>query len=534
MTAPPTTVDTDTFIEAARLGDAAAAASVVSEYLPYWMGAARLIIARNSRSLALHGSREEPADLVQEAIVKLLELWRQGKGPQSNTRQYVATMMQHAYANKMRSPRTRERALESIETETPFATTDDYRDIDLSRETDRLRRAFKNLAPDHRDVLLAVTAEGRKPGELTEHFERPAPAISNLLARAKQSLFRLLLIEHLRDGGEPCAANAQDLPARVQLEATAHRRQEQGVAHVLDCERCQHNWRRFAAVSSAFGVLPLLTVAQLAASSAPASALPADGPDLHPDAETAPDAATQADSSATSPSPSQSQSQSQPQPQPQLPGSPAAPPALAGAGSAAGAGAGAAAASGAAPLQAGISAARTPATQTLAASIAAAVGSTATIAVGIGLVALAGLVVLAGLAGLVPPLLSERTPDASANTTDLAELNPYGATLDVQLDTHAGGALRAITVDFAVDEPVDWSIDEIVLTVSPGTQVRSASNGLNCTFGSSSSCRPTDRTDLGGTFVFDVDSTEPDGAFALEIRAKASGDSGTARATGTW
>lgn len=257
----------------ARDGDESAMSEVISTYLPYWMGAARQIIARDGRGLSAGGAREEPGDLVQEAVAKLLSMWKAGEGPESNTRQYVATMMQNAYSNKMRSPRSRERALTDFESDVSVTQIDDVRAADLAQEMAAVRRALENLSQDHRDVLLGVLVEGLKPGDLTAHFARPAPAISNLLSRAKQSLMRLLLIDYLADGSDQCKANSQVLPKRVHLDFASHGANERGLAHVRICERCQNNWRRFAAISSAFGVLPLLTLAQVTSTPAPAAAL---------------------------------------------------------------------------------------------------------------------------------------------------------------------------------------------------------------------------------------------------------------------
>ncbi len=271
------TVEAAELADAARGGDPQATARLFALHLPYWTAAARQIIQKDVRSHTAAGPREEPAELVQEALARLLELWRDGKGPTTNTRSYVATMMQHAYANKLRSPRTRERPLEDAEAESAFTVTDDLRWADLSGEIDAMRRALAGLSPDYRAVLVAVTAEGRKPAELTGRFGRSAPAISNMLSRAKQSLFRLMLIDYLSAGGPECAENAARLPLRVHEEPAAHGERERGMAHVRDCERCRRNWAHFAAVSSALGILPLVTVAHLAGGAAPAAAADAPG-----------------------------------------------------------------------------------------------------------------------------------------------------------------------------------------------------------------------------------------------------------------
>ncbi|MFV0432951.1 MAG: RNA polymerase sigma factor [Leucobacter sp.] len=517
-------------VEAARAGNTNAAAELLTLYLPYWTAAARQIIQKDTRSFSAAGPREEPAELVQEALTKLLELWRNGKGPTSNIRSYVATMMQHAYANKLRSPRSRERPLEDSEIEFAFTVTDDVRSVDLSREIDAMQRAFNGLSPGYRAVLVAITIEGQKPAELTEQFGRPAPAISSMLKRAKQSLFRLMLIDYLSDGGPDCAKNAENLPLKVHDEMSAHGEHERGVAHVRGCERCRRNWARFGAVSSAFGILPLLTIVHLTHSAVPAVAdgnehlfedtphdtgahAERDGTE-HPADQSGPDQTGTRQEGADQEPADQAALHQPPSSQPSAPHAVAA-------GALTFAQAGAAPTNTVAP--AGIAA---PAAT---GRVATAIGTRTALALGIALVA------LAALAPVAHAMFGTWQGEEVVYEGEFVGAHPHGASLDLTLDKSAEGALERIEVDFVMRDAEEWSMDHLALTLSAGTEFVSASNGLDCAAsGGQVLCLPTGQTRLGDAFVFEVDNPVPGGEFSLQLQARAGEDQSIGTANGRW
>lgn len=450
-------------VNAARAGDSEATARLLSLYLPYWTSAARRIIDKDNRSFAAAGAREEPAELVQEAIVKHLQLWRDGKGPLTNTRSYVATMMQNAYLNKLRSPRTRELPLDEEKIELALITSDDVRAAELSQEIGAMKRAFDALSPNYREVLVAVTIEGKKPAELTERFGRSAPAISSMLQRAKQSLFRLMLIDYLSAGDPECVENAAKLPLTVHVDPAEHDREERGLAHVHACAQCQRNWHRFGAMPAAFGVLPFLTIPHLAAN--PTSAAAAE-PDL----------------------------------------------------GAAQGGSGQAAASGSTRSVA----AKAP----MAARITTAVGSKITLGIGIALVAGAGLAAVGN-----SQFGSWQTEETSYQT----QATVPGIDFDLTLTKDKEGALRWITVDFSVLDTDDWSMDYLDLDLSDGTDLVTASNGLQCEVNAGKvHCLPTYETQLGEPFQFQVFDPVPGGEFSAELEGSIDKARWEASASGRW
>lgn len=246
----------------ANLGDQHSAQQIIGELLPYWNRAAL--------SIALDPTDAE--DLVQDALVQLLMFWQRGDGPTSNPRAYVTAMMRNNFASYKRSPRSRtiptsEEVLDQLPSEHDLSAG-----VDFTDEANLVRKALDALSAEHRAVLEAIVVEGKKPRDLVDRLGRPAPAISALLLRAKRSLRRTLLVVHLQEGTEVCSENATRLPPTVAPSMREQRATDPGMGHILQCETCSSNWRKFGAAILAFGVMPLLVVAQPLFASAPASA----------------------------------------------------------------------------------------------------------------------------------------------------------------------------------------------------------------------------------------------------------------------
>ncbi|SJN13424.1 sigma-70 region 2 domain protein [Leucobacter sp. 7(1)] len=243
----------------ARAGDLGASHTLITTHLPYWKRSARAIASREA----------DAEDLVQSAIAQLLALWRRGDGPTSNVRAYVSVIMRNASNSYLRSPRAHwESITEAPEKQVRYVPPE-YAQIDIQVERQAVRRAMGTLSDEHREVLLEVTVNGRKPGELVDDLNRPAPAISNLLARAKVALRRSLLVDYLSTGDAACRINAPAIPRTVKFDFGEHDPQEQGMPHVCGCAKCKQSWRRFAAISTALAAVPVLALTQQLALSAP-------------------------------------------------------------------------------------------------------------------------------------------------------------------------------------------------------------------------------------------------------------------------
>lgn len=474
-------------------GDASALSAMITAHLPYWMSAARQIIETDGRSRTVGGPKEEPAELVQEALLKLLEQWQNGQGPTSNPRAYVTTIMRNTYANKFRSPRARERPLEESAAEEVFTTAGNIEQVDVVREMEVVSRAMSKLKPEHRTVLQAVTVEGRKPGDLTETLDRPAPAISNLLSRAKQALYRQVLIEHLSDGEQACQENAERLPARVREAPSLHAQADPGMQHIDECEPCQRNWRRFATILSAFGLLPLLVVAQLHHEVAPAAAITGDdAPEPHP----ATKPLTQTQAAGDTQAPRQNGGV------PSLPGMSIPAPA-------------AAAALAAGPGRAG--------------PLARALSSRIVLMAGVA------CLLVSAVAGLAYTVFGTTPGKEITYTGAFDDMNPYGLSFDVSLDTTDAGVLHTIRADLAAQKDTSFIMRQLTLELSPGTTLLSAPDGLECdTNDKITVCAPIQPQGFDASIVFEVQNTAPGGSFTLQIDADSDGTAASGRASGNW
>ncbi|GAA1604387.1 sigma-70 family RNA polymerase sigma factor [Leucobacter chromiireducens] len=237
----------------ANRGDRDAGGEFIAANLSYWMAATRQILHMQHQS--------DAEDLVQNAIVKLIELWQQEKGPRSNSRAYVVVSIRNSYIDRLRSPRSRIGSLDQLAADKHEPAYEEF-STDLVHERDAVSRAFSTLSKDQQMVLEEVLVQGCKPADLVQRFERKAPAISNLLQRAKQSLRRALLIEYLAEGDIECAENAYDLPKQVHESPDAHDANEPGLRHILTCKKCRRNWRGFASIGLLLGITPLFVAAQ--------------------------------------------------------------------------------------------------------------------------------------------------------------------------------------------------------------------------------------------------------------------------------
>lgn len=264
---PLSALDDDGLARAARRGDREAAAVFFARHRSYLMAAARSIA----------GTRLDPEDLLSAALVQLLGQWDRGIGPDSNATAYVIRSMRNAAIDESRSPRSRVDTFGDIEDTDPVhAARDDprYQRAELHEEFAIVRRALERLPIDQRLVLRETVVHGRKPADVAVDAQRSAAAVSSLAARARRGLRRAVLIELLAAGGAECRANADTLPEAVAASPEAHREGERGLAHVRTCPRCRANWSRFAALSSALGILPLLVLSDWTLGAAPASAMP--------------------------------------------------------------------------------------------------------------------------------------------------------------------------------------------------------------------------------------------------------------------
>lgn len=457
-------------VAAAKAGDRAAAGAFFARHLEY--------LGVMSRRVASSPDRAE--DLLAGAITRLLELWRRGDGPDENVLTYLVSSMRNWVIDESRSPRAREVFVEELP-EAPLAVLPDLRRVDLVREAALVRAAFARLSGDSQHAILEVVVNGRPPREVGPELGRSPGALSTLVTRAKAALRRELLVVILREGRAECAENAEALPSRVLDTPDAHPSGAPGIAHVLTCAECLANWGRFATLTSALGLVPVLSLGLTLGSPAPGAAAAAGGASRDGNGvDSSPDGRHVA-----------------PTPAPAAPIAPSGSPAVAG-GLAASAPVGVVARVG----------------RRARSVVVGPVGFAVTVVAVIGgagmlvaaLLGATGVVALPG--SVVVPVAAEDAPTAHLRTS--VTPNPDGS---IELD-----------VAFEV-EADDWSLTSFAIALPPGVRIAAASGGWSCAASDGGGdCSLSGAVPVGSRFTLSADGGMPeDGEYLVQLEALAEG-----------
>ena len=251
--------------------------------------AAGAFLERNQRLLATTARRlaagaVEPDDLLSDALVNLLTLWKSGTGPMEKASAYVIRSMRNRMIDEFRSPRSRVLPLVDAEDHLP-TVTQDTRHIDLGREYTRVRQALLLLPADQQHVLRATIIDGRKPAELEEELDRSASSIYALSLRARRALRRAMLRVMLEEDAPPeeCRHAATRLPPVIAADVD-ETGDAPGMDHIRGCRRCRRVWGRFASTASLLGVVTCLLVGGVVFT--PTSAQAAEHPSSEPRGQT--------------------------------------------------------------------------------------------------------------------------------------------------------------------------------------------------------------------------------------------------------
>ncbi|MBQ3360120.1 MAG: sigma-70 family RNA polymerase sigma factor [Microbacterium sp.] len=230
--------------------------------------AAGMFLLRNQRMLLttarrLATSGIDPDDLLADALVGLLSLWKSGTGPKEKAGAYVIRSMRNRMIDEFRSPRSRVLPLVDAEDNLP-TVMQDTRHIELDAEYRRVRAALLLLPDDQQQVLRATIIDGRKPAELEEELGRPASSIYALSLRARKGLRRAMLRVILEEDDPPaeCRHAATRLPPVV-TEDVDEAADSAGMEHIRDCPRCRAAWARFGTTASLLGVATVLLIGNI-------------------------------------------------------------------------------------------------------------------------------------------------------------------------------------------------------------------------------------------------------------------------------
>ncbi|MFK0402702.1 sigma-70 family RNA polymerase sigma factor [Microbacterium sp. NPDC090225] len=248
--------------------------------------AAGMFLLRNQRMLLTTARRLatggiDPDDLLADALVGLLSLWKTGTGPKEKAGAYVIRSMRNRMIDEFRSPRSRVLPLVDAEDNLP-TVMQDTRHIELDAEYRRVRKALLMLPADQQQVLRATIIDGRKPAELEGELDRSAASIYALSLRARRGLRRAMLRVVLEEDDPPteCRHAATRLPAVI-TEDVDDAADSAGMEHIRDCPRCRAAWGRFTTTASLLGIVTVLLIGNvvLAPTSAEASEEPANEAD---------------------------------------------------------------------------------------------------------------------------------------------------------------------------------------------------------------------------------------------------------------
>ncbi|WP_028661866.1 sigma-70 family RNA polymerase sigma factor, partial [Saccharomonospora saliphila] len=198
--------------------------------------------AEAAERLARHLSRSRPDadDLVSESFAKVLDVLREGKGPDVAFRAYLLSTVRHTAYDRVRSART-------------LRPTDDPEAVDVGpslmgtaaeHAQDELDRhlvalAFSRLPERWRAVLWHAVIEQQSPDEVGRLLGLTANGVSALAYRAREGLRQEYLQAHLAETpGQRCRATATRLGAWTR-DGLSRRERAQVEHHLDECARCR-------------------------------------------------------------------------------------------------------------------------------------------------------------------------------------------------------------------------------------------------------------------------------------------------------
>lgn len=235
----------------ARAGDRNAMSRLLAGLMPKL-----LVVARREARGVL-----EAEDLQAHAIEKLLEVWADGRGPETDVFPYLVRTMRNRVIDEARSPRSQTRNLYETE-DFKSAHEDPSESSELDHEKRWVKGGLRRLPPDQQRLMVGIYAEGRKPAELAEELGRSPNAVYSLHRRTKLALRRAILQEALLEGASgPCRAAAEDLPDKVDNNIEKMDDASRGMSHIVTCGRCTRAWRRFGSIGSTLGVGGMMALA---------------------------------------------------------------------------------------------------------------------------------------------------------------------------------------------------------------------------------------------------------------------------------
>lgn len=154
-----------------------------------------LLLERHDRSalrfaerLIPGARRDDSAEIVAEAVSRVLGALRRGTGPSTGFRPYLFTTIRSVVATRMRRPRFETVPLDALPTEDALVrpTLDHW--IDQWIEDHAVRAAYRSLPERWRQVLWVTVVDDIPPREAAVLFGLSPNALSALAVRARAGL----------------------------------------------------------------------------------------------------------------------------------------------------------------------------------------------------------------------------------------------------------------------------------------------------------------------------------------------------------
>jgi len=194
-------------------------------------------------------------DLVSEAFVKVLDMLRDGRGPDSAFRAYLLTALRRTAYDKTR----RDGRVELVEDVSTIAQPTmiglPLLDTALAElERGLAAKAFARLPKRWQEVLWHVEIDCNTPTELAPRLGLTANSVSALAYRAREGLRQAYLQLHLAEtDNEPCKLVVARLGAWARNGLS--KREARGVDEHLDtCDACRARSVEVAELSTAFRI----------------------------------------------------------------------------------------------------------------------------------------------------------------------------------------------------------------------------------------------------------------------------------------
>jgi len=192
-------------------------------------------------------------DLASDAFAKVLDVLRNGGGPDISFRAYLLTTVRRVHVDRIRAGKKVQTTDDIASYEREPETFDDPTVTGF--ESGAAARAFASLPERWQAVLWHTEVEGEKPAAIAPLLGLTANGVSALAYRAREGLRQAYLQQHLADvAGDRCRWTTERLGSYVRGGLT-NRENRNVREHLDDCAKCTAVYLELVEVNSALPAL---------------------------------------------------------------------------------------------------------------------------------------------------------------------------------------------------------------------------------------------------------------------------------------